>query len=245
MNIDLREVTQIAAVEQTLRLDMYTGIHKALRAAMTDTLLALGRMDPDDGPEVTQVSQRVLDLLGMCLSHLGHENEFVHTAIEARAAGASEQVAHDHLEHVQHVETLRAQVTTLLKAGPAQRAGVAQELYRALALFVADNFQHMHIEETAHNAVLWSRYTDAELADIHGALVASIPPAEMMATLRWLVPFMNPAERTALLADMRAHAPEPAFAAALDVVRPHLSETEWQKLTRSLGLPAAPGLVQG
>ena len=33
----------------------------------------------------------------------------------------------------------------------------------ALALFIADNFQHMHVEETAHNAVLWARYTDAEL----------------------------------------------------------------------------------
>jgi len=26
-------------------------------------------------------------------------------------------------------------------------------------------------------------------------------------------------------------------------VRPHLTETEWAKLTRSLGLPPLPGLV--
>ena len=99
------------------------------------------------------------------------------------------------------------------------------------------------MEETAHNAVLWARYTDAELVDIHNALVASIPPADMMFSLRWLVPSMNPTERAALLRDMQAHAPEPAFAAALDVVRPHLTPNDWAKLCRALELPPVPGLV--
>jgi hypothetical protein len=99
------------------------------------------------------------------------------------------------------------------------------------------------VEETAHNAVLWARYTDAELEAIHDALVASIPPEEMMRTVRWLVPFMNPAERTALLADMRAKAPAPAFAAVLDMARAHLTQNEWAKLARSLGLPPVDGLV--
>lgn len=43
--------------------------------------------------------------------------------------------------------------------------------------------------------------------------------------------------------DMQAYAPAPAFAAALDVVRPHLSEREWAKLSAALGMPPAPGLV--
>jgi hypothetical protein len=116
-------------------------------------------------------------------------------------------------------------------------------LYRALALFIAENFQHMHVEEIAHNAVLWARYTDAELLAIHDALVASIPPDEMMAVVRWLVPFMNPMERFHLLADMRAKAPAPAFAAVLDLARAHLTAAEWAKLARALELPLAPGLA--
>ncbi|MNW08192.1 hypothetical protein D3C71_2049310 [compost metagenome] len=65
----------------------------------------------------------------------------------------------------------------------------------------------------------------------------------MMAILRWLVPFMSPPERTAMLADMRAHAPAPVFTAVLDSVQPHLTPYEWIKLMRSLGLPVVPGLV--
>jgi hypothetical protein len=236
MKLDKQEMRQVAAT-QAPRMDMYGGIHKALRALMADTLMAVGRMDWSDELELAQTTQRVVELLDFCTSHLQHENDFVHAAIEARASGASAAVAHEHGEHGRHILQLRQKVEAL-RAGPAgQRAAGAQDLYRALALFIAANFEHMHVEETAHNAVLWARYTDAELVEIHDALVASIPPEEMMFVARWMIPFMNPAERAAVLADMQAHAPAPAFAAVLDTVRPHLSIREWTKLARSLSLP--------
>jgi hypothetical protein len=218
---------------------MYTGIHKALRALMADTLLAVGRMDVADDLDLAQCTQRVIDLLEFCGSHLRLENEFVHTAIEARAPGASSAIAHDHGHHEEHIARLSIAAGSLRSLPLDGRPDAALELYRQLALFIADNFQHMNVEETAHNAVLWARYTDPELVQIHGALLASIPPDEMMFTARWLVPFMNPAERTAVVGDMRANAPAPAFAAMLDVVRPHLSDREWVKLADSLGLPPA------
>jgi len=245
MRHTVQENQAVAAAQTAPRFDMYTGIHKAMRAMMADTLLAVGRMDPTDTEEVTAVSGRVMELLDFCTGHLEHENTFVHTAIEARAPGASEAVAHDHVEHVAHIAALK-QTVAAIWASPEGRCPpeTALTLYRQLALFVADNFEHMHTEETAHNAVLWARYTDAELIGIHDALLASIPPAEMLFTLRWLVPYMSPAERAGLLGGMRAHAPAPAFAAALEAVQPHLTLTEWAKLVRALGLPPAPGLVQ-
>ena len=178
----------------------------------------------------------MVELLDFCRSHLRHENEFVHAAIEARAAGASAAIAHEHEEHEQHIASL-CQAVEALRACPAgQRAAGARGLYGDLALFIAENFQHMHVEETAHNAVLWARYTDAELMEIQNALVASIPPEEKMFIMRWLIPFMNPAERAGVLGNMRATAPAPAFAAVLATVRPHLTQQEWAKLARSLDL---------
>jgi hypothetical protein len=243
MKIDAQELERLAAAQP--RVDLYTGIHKALRACMADALLALGRTDPEDDADVAAASQRVQDLLDLCESHLQHENDFVHRAIEARATGGSEAVANDHVEHLAQIGELRS-LTRALDTGTAgARAVVAQQLYRQLALFVAENFRHMDVEETAHNAVLWARYTDAELVELHDRLVASIPPEKMMRYARWLVPFMNPAERLALASDMRAKAPAPAFQAVLDVTRPHLTAGEWAKLARGLGVPAVPGLVVG
>lgn len=242
MKIDTKEMQSVAQA-QAPRVDMYSGIHKAMRALMADTLLAVGRMDCDDDLELAQVTERVMQLLDFCRSHLEHENAFVHTAMEARAPGASEAVAREHEDHGRHIAQL-ADVVAALRAAPApQRFAEQQRLYAELTLFVADNFHHMRVEETAHNAVLWARYTDAELIAIHDALVGSIPPEEMMFAMRWLVPFMSPIERAGFLGDVRAKAPAPAFQAILDTVRPHLAEREWAKLAKALGLPAVPGLV--
>ena len=239
MNIDPREMRQVAAAAAP-RIDLYAGIHKAMRALMADTLLAVSRMDPDDALELADGTQRVLQLLEFCRAHLRHENDFVHAAMESRAPGSSSQIAHEHEEHVAAIEALARQATGLLDCDAALRGGGALALYRALSIFIAHNFEHMHVEETAHNEVLWARFTDAELVAVHDALVASIPPEEMMFVIRWMVPFMNPAERAAMLGDMRAHAPAPAFAAALETVRPHLSAREWDKLAASLGLAPSP-----
>jgi hypothetical protein len=233
MNHNANELRHVAAA-QAPREDLYVTIHKAIRAMMADALLAVGRMDADDDLERAQVTERVMVLLDFCLSHLGHENEFVHPALEARAAGASERIAHEHGEHEQHIASLARSVAVLRDGEPAARGANALELYRALSLFVAENFQHMLVEETAHNAVLWARYTDAELHDIHQRLIASIPPAELMVGLRWMIPFLNPAERVMVLSGIRQSAPPPAFQAILEMVRPHLSAREWDKLEVSL-----------
>ncbi|MCC2674862.1 MAG: hypothetical protein K0R58_1809 [Ramlibacter sp.] len=244
MKISSKELESVAAAEAP-RFDMYSGIHKALRALMADTLLAVGRMDPADEDDVAQASGRVLELLAICAGHVQHENEFLHTAIEARAPGASAAIGHEHEEHVKHIAQLSDLVVVLRGAAPEARAAAASRLYRELSLFIAQNFEHMHVEETAHNAVLWARYTDAELIAIHDALVGSIAPQEMMAIARWLVPFQNPQDRFHLLADMRAKAPAPAFQAVMDLVQPHLTTKEWRKLTGALGLAPVPGLVAG
>jgi hypothetical protein len=237
MKIDSREMKTVAAIEAP-RVDLYVTIHKAIRAFMADTLLAVGRMDCDDELELAQVTERVLGLLDFLRHHLDKENTFVHTAIEARASGASAAIANDHVDHEKHIAHLASAVASLRACAAGERAGPALFLYRELSAFVADNLEHMLVEETAHNAVLWARYTDAELMDIHHRLVGSIQPPEMMVAMRWMVPFMNPAERAMVLGDMRAHAPAPAFEAVINTVRPHLTQREWEKLEQSLSLRA-------
>ena len=242
MKIDHVELQQLAAAEPA-RMDMYAGIHKALRAFMVDTLLAVGRMDVTQEDSLSRAAAQVVELLDFCTAHLQHENDFVHTAMEARAPGASDAISHEHDEHLAHIAQLRSTTEALAGQSIPARMATAAQLYRELGCFVAQNFEHMHVEETAHNAVLWAHYTDDELGAIHDALVGSIPPAEMMTVARWMLPAMNPLERAAVLSDMRAKAPPPAFQAVLATVRPHLSEVEWSRLACDLGLPAVPGLV--
>lgn len=226
---------------QPRRTDLYAAIHKALRRAMCDTLTRLGMLDTDDHADMLRTLGQAEHLLCLLRSHLRHENDFIHTAIEARRPTGARRTADDHLEHMGAIAGLEAELRTLRVADTSMRPTLALRLYRHFALFVAENLQHMHIEETANNAALWSLYDDEELNALHDRLVSSIPPAEMMDTLRWMGPALAPRELAALLADMQSKAPPAAFAAVMDMLRPLLDPGRWVQLAATLGLPASRG----
>lgn len=219
------------------RFDIYAPIHRALRLFMNDTLARVGRVDPDDAADLAATLAQVNALLEACRSHLEKENRYVHPALEAARPGSSVRIAEEHESHRESIAVLDADVA-MLQAAPS--APAALRLYRHLALFVAENLQHMHEEEIAHNAALWAAYGDDEIIAIEQAIVASIPPAELMALARWMIPAQPPAERAAMLGAMRMGMPAPAFEALLGAVRPHLDDIAWAKLARALQLPQRP-----
>jgi len=213
------------------RLDLYAPIHKALRLFMADTLTRLGRLDLDCAAERSQVLAQLHELLTQCESHLRHENEFMHTALEARRPGASARLGAEHEAHEDAIAGLQAEAQALAQQ-PTPAA--ALHLYRRLSRFVAENLEHMLEEETRHNALLWELYSDAELEALHQRLLASIPADEMLHTLRWMVPALSPAERAGLLGGM----PPPVRQVVLEHVQPHLDAHGWAKLCAAVGAPA-------
>ena len=228
-----RQRAQAAAQGQ--RFDLYSPIHKGIRAFMASTLEAAGRMDWTDAQDVATNLQEVRSLLGFLRSHLHHENQFLHPALEARRPGSACRTAAEHVDHGRALEALEAAILAVERAAGAARAQAAQQLYRELALLVADNIEHMQVEETENNAALWAAYSDAELVALHEALLATISPAEMSVAMRWMVPAMAPAERAGLLAEIQAKLPAEAFAGLLAALQPHLSAREWAKLTAAIG----------
>lgn len=220
-----REQAQAAAAGQ--RVDMYSLVHKGIRAFLGATLETVGRMDAFDGEDVARALAEVRSLASFLRAHLHHENQFVHPALEARRPGSARRTASDHVEHVRALERLEAAALAVEKAVDALRPGAATALYRELALFTAENLEHMHFEETENNAQLWTAYTDAELDRIHTAMLASIKPDIFSLGLRWMAPAMTPAER----AGFAAHLP----AQAVLGLRAVLGGRDWAKLTAAIG----------
>lgn len=230
--------------EMPARHDMYAFIHKALRRLLCDTLVRVGRLDDGDAAESAATLGQLEAMLALMQGHLEHENRYVHPALEARRPGTSARIGAEHEEHLETIEALQAELQALRAAPAERRPLLSRRLYRHLTLFVAENLQHMHVEETVHNAALWEGYTDAELVAIEDALRADIPEAEMAQVLRWMVPALTPAERAEMLVPMQAAIPPEAFRGVLEIVRPTLDDLAWAKLARALNVPPAPGLVQ-
>lgn len=243
MNTILNDTTYAQASDTTVaqppRLDLYAPIHKALRHNMHDSLLRVGRLDTADAGEMAQTLSQLDELLQLCAQHVMHENQFMHPAIEARAAEATDRVAGEHDEHLQSIQALCGEAQRLRGADVHARPALAHRLYKHLALFVAENLQHMHYEETVHNALLWAHYSDDELLALHDRLIASVPFDEMLTTARWMLPALSPMERTGMLGGMQQGMPPVAFGAVLDAMRPQLDERAWGKLSAALGLAAS------
>lgn len=220
------------------RYNIYALIHKAIRLFMTDTLAAVGSMDCNDAARAAEVLGQVRALAIACRSHFLHENEFVHPAMEARRPGSTTQVAAEHLHHAWAISRLEELADAVEHAQENARHAAADALYRYLALFVAENFVHMNVEETANSEVLWATHTDAELMGIEQAIVASLTPEESMASMRWMLQAMNASERAEMLNGMRRDAPAPVFDAVLGLAQAHLPVPEWRKLAQGIELPA-------
>lgn len=233
-----------AAARAAHRPNLYSAVHKGLRACMAETLIAAGSADAADPRELTVALERVRALLDLCLAHLEHENEFIHRAMEKVQPGSSQRTGDDHDEHLHAIAALRAAVDVVERAGLESRAAAAQDLYAQLSVFVAHNLEHMQVEETHNMAVLWTHLDDAALGALHDELVAAIPPEQMNHFMRWIVPSVAHSERLAMFEGMRATAPAQAFDEALALARNRLAQPSWSKLALALGVSAGPDLVE-
>ncbi|MEQ9812261.1 MAG: hemerythrin domain-containing protein [Azospirillaceae bacterium] len=216
------------------RFDIYKPIHKAFRMIMGETLVAVGRADPEDPASVDETLARVRELIDLCEMHVADENAFIHPAILARDPGFALATVADHDHHTADFVELRALVEAVGRAGTAERAGGLHRLYRRLAVFVGDNLLHMEVEETANNGALWRLYSDEELRRLDHELVQSLPPEAAMKGVRLILLAATPADRAEMLAHIRAGAPAAVFEAILEGIRDALSPLDRQKLHQCL-----------
>lgn len=223
--------TDTPSAPATRRFDGFINIHKAVRAALADTLVRTGRVDVADAGDRAATVAAVRDLLALCAAHLAKEDAYIQPAMEARRPGSAAGRAAEHRAH----EEAFLHLATAVEAFEARpSAASAAFLYRGLAVFTAENLLHMEQEESTDNAVLWEAYSDAELMELEGRIVGSLAPEEMALAFRVMMPALAPSERAHLLAGIRAKAPAPAFEGLLALAASVLPEAAAARLRADL-----------
>jgi hypothetical protein len=219
------------------QLDLYASVHKGLRNAMQATLLQLGRMDPTDPHDVVDTVGPLNELIGWLEKHLEIEERFVHSAIDKKRPGAVSEIRQDHEAHQRDFVLLLSDAVALEQAAldaHAERRAIAHHLYLNFSRFVGDNLVHMALEETAINALLWELFTNDELYAIFAQIISSESPDQLMHSVRWVLPALNPEQRAKLVLRARTNIPAPVFDQLLGAMRAHLSPRDFSKLARAL-----------
>jgi Hemerythrin HHE cation binding domain len=203
---------------------------------MLDTLSRLGRVDAGAPADVSATLDQVRALLQQLRNHLQHEETFLHTALERRRPGSSVVTSVEHSEHQKAFTELDRLVARCAESAPLELARALKSLYLDLSFFVAENLAHMYREETDTTELLWQLYTDDELRQIEGAIVASETPAELGASMAWMLPAITPQERAGLMGGAKQGLPPEAFAGLMGLAQSALDGVQFRRLQRDLGV---------
>ncbi len=156
------------------RVDFYGPVHTALRRAMAQTLQELGARDVSQADARLAVLDSLDSLLALLRSHVAQEEDFVHTAIEARLPGGTRQLADQHLQLLESIGHLADESRAVRHAPNAQHPLLVQRLRRHLAAFVDQKLAHMQAEEARGHALLWALYADEDLLNLQHRLAAPL-----------------------------------------------------------------------
>jgi hypothetical protein len=233
-------------MRSTTRFDLYTHVHKAIRVLLFDTVETVGCTDFGREPELPATLAVVRRALRLTRLHAEHEDRDIHPLLHrfAPEVAADLEAAHDRFDGIER--EIEGCLARMRSATPAARVSLGRRVHEMLGGLVADHLEHMALEESRANRVLWATRTDAELLDVQGRVMAAIGPEEMAEWVELLIPAGNLGERAGLVAALQAVMPPEAFDALTAPGRARLGEAGWSEtLAAAEALAAAQAVPEG
>lgn len=213
------------------RYNIFNQIHKGLRTMLYDTALSLQHTVFTNTDNANETLDKLEQAIRIFHSHAEHEDGFVLPAVEKHVPSLVTEFESEHEKDELLSISLRNLMTTYnLAVDDEARTAAGYSITMAFNEFIAFNLYHMNKEEDKINKVLWKYYTDAELLNITGAIIASIPPEDMSIETRWMIKGLNNTEITNWLSAVKNDAPDFVFKSLLSVAETELPEQRWNEI---------------
>ncbi|WP_432971610.1 hemerythrin domain-containing protein [Dactylosporangium sp. CA-233914] len=215
----------------TPRVDLFTGIHKAIRAGLCDLTVRAGATDWSDPAERAELGTCWDAMVELLHSHTEHEDKYIFRLLDGHEAALA-LPEDDHRDLDDLLADLQERFIALrTEADPA--AGLAW--YRDLSRYVGSTLHHLHEEETAVMAAIWQVCTDEQLVACREQFLAATPAPVTRTSIRWLLPALDRPARLAWLSGLAA-APAAIRGAVADVAQQVLAREEVEQARVALRL---------
>jgi len=206
------------------RYNIFNQIHKGLRGLLYDTALAIQQTDmsSDAGAEVLA---RITTVIEVFEAHAHSEDKYLLPMIQKHDAAIVLDFEKDHDMDHQFSETLADLIGAWYKAATkSDRQKIGLSIFYAFNEFVAFNLYHMNREESTLLLAIWKHYTDEELHEVTGQIVANIPHDILMTESLWMMRSLNDPEIAGWLTEIRMGAPTEVFMKYLEMAKNELPE---------------------
>jgi len=219
---------------EIVALDLYRDIHKGIRSELFGVTLQAGSLDPGVRSNRVDLAARIRSAVDLLVTHAEHEDHAVQPAIELHLPSFAETIATDHVALENRMDTLVEMADDAVEAVDTYAA--VHRLYLEFASFTGSYLQHQDFEERVVMPALDAAIGVPAVAEIHGAILGSIPPDEMAQSLALMLPAMNVDNRTELLGGMKANAPAEVFEGVWGLTASVLTEADARAVATRLGL---------
>ena len=231
-------IEQRSTTTDTFRLavvDLYRDIHKGIRRELFSLVESAGNTAPDDELGREALATHVRDVAAVLESHADHEDTVINPALEPHLPELTERISADH----ERLDAAFSRVVELAATDAVcdrDRRRTMQLLHLDLAAFTSAYLGHQDLEERVVMPALEDAIGPDAVLGLHIAIVSSIPPAEMMRSLAFMLPAMNLDDRADMLGGIRATAPPQAFDGVWSLARSVLEPADHVALGRRLGV---------
>ncbi|MCB1016578.1 MAG: hemerythrin domain-containing protein [Acidimicrobiales bacterium] len=225
-----------ASVPAMATVDLYLDIHKGIRADLFSVTGRAGSLDPADAAGRAALAEAVRWSVDLLVSHAEHEDTVVQPVLEVERPDLAEVIATDHHGLEPRMDGLVALADAAADVAGAEARSWLHALYLDLALFTGDYLRHQDTEERVVMPALEAAIGPDAVRALEGAIISSIPPDEMAASLAVMLPAMNLDDRAGLLGGMQAGAPADVFAGVWALVGSVLDPADHERLGERLGL---------
>ncbi len=227
--------------------DLFTPVHKGLRAMMYDLSTRLQTTDFTDRV-ATQALATDLEVdfaiarsagcfLCAFAAHAHDEEKVVFPRSAAAANALVSELIRDHQGLTRRELEIGERARGLASLSSREERMAAGIRLNQLAndLFAA-YFAHMNREETELVPVMREHFTDAEQAQMRGAIIAGFQPDRLFALLGWMLPALNVSELTDLIGSVKAGAPPPLMKAVAEIGAARVDADRWAVVRQNVGI---------
>jgi hemerythrin-like domain-containing protein len=219
------------------RVDLFTTVHKAIRALIYDLSMMLQTADFTDERARNACLAALEHFLELLHEHAGYEDTTVFAATHRFEPQIIDTLEEEHHQIAVHLEQVHKSIARVKSATTDQeRIEAGAELNRSVNKFIAFYLSHLaHEEDTVLPATL-KYFNDDELMGMRAEVQRTATPARFAEWMRWMYPSVNINELTEMFRTLKAHAPPPFYEAMSQVAHMSLGELRWRDLQLRAGI---------
>lgn len=213
------------------KIDLFTPIHKAIRALLYDMGRQLQIVDFGDELESTQTLNRLEHIFEFLEEHARHEDSFIFPPIEQAAPGSTRESQEEHRQYEEKVEQLRKVMHHMRKFTLGKdRINRSGALNRAYTDFMSFYLMHMNQEEETALPASMDKLSNQDLAAIRLKVQMDTDPDRYTEWLYWMLPALNINELIPLFQQVKANAPQMVYEKFVDIGQETIDEKRWGRL---------------